>query len=364
MTAIIAWSVFVFLAIQFLVSLANLLWAEKLPLKAGKSDVLVSVLIPARNEEANIAQLLTDLSVQNHANLEIIVYDDDSDDHTVALTERFVKTDARFRLLRFEGLPAGWLGKNNACHQLAQNAQGKYLLFLDADVRLSRDFVGRFLDFSISHELQLASIFPKQMMFSPGEKLSVPLMHFILLSLLPLMLVRKSKFVSLSAANGQCMLFESGSYYKILPHQLLKAEKVEDIRIARLYKSHRQQIACLTGETGIQCRMYNSFSQAVKGFSKNISAFFGNSFLLAAIFWLITTFGPFFVLYVLPLPIGITGTVIWLLTRVFISAQSRQRIFTNLIFLIPQQFSLGWIILNALLAKFTKSLVWKGRNIS
>jgi glycosyltransferase involved in cell wall biosynthesis len=364
MMEIVAWSVFAFLAIQFLVSLTNLLWAEKLPLKAGKSDVLVSVLIPARNEEANIAQLLTDLSVQNHACLEIIVYDDESEDQTVALTESFVKTDARFRLLRSKGLPAGWLGKNNACHQLAQKARGKYLLFLDADVRLSRDFVGSFLDFSISHNLQLASIFPKQMMFSQGEKLSVPLMHFILLSLLPLMLVRKSKFVSISAANGQCMMFESGSYHKILPHLLLKAEKVEDIRIARLYKSHHQQIACLTGETGIQCRMYSGFGQAVNGFSKNIKAFFGNSFLLAVIFWLITTFGPFFVLFLLPLPVGIIGILIWLLTRVFISLQSRQRIFTNLMYLIPQQISLGWIILNALLAKFTKSLVWKGRNIS
>ncbi|MFZ4464857.1 MAG: glycosyltransferase [Bacteroidales bacterium] len=364
MMEIVAWSVFAFLAIQFLVSLANLLWAEKLPVKAKESDVLVSVLIPARNEEANIAQLLTDLGEQNHPNLEIIVFDDESEDQTLTLVYSFVEEDSRFHLIRSEGLPSGWLGKNNACHQLAQKAKGKYLLFLDADVRISRDFVGRFLDFTMRKKLKLASIFPKQIMFSIGEKLSVPLMHFILLSLLPLMLVRKSKFVSLSAANGQCMLFEAAYYHEILPHQLLKAEKVEDIRIAQLYKSHHQQIACLTGETGIQCRMYQSFDQAVNGFSKNIRAFFGNSFLLAVFFWLLTTFGACFVLFVLPLPIGIAGIFFWLLTRIFISAQSRQHIFTNLISLIPQQISLGWIILKAMLANITKSLVWKGRNIS
>lgn len=364
MMEIVAWSVFAFLAIQFLVSLANLIWAEKLPVKAKGSDVSVSVLIPARNEEANIAQLLTDLSTQDHANLEIIVFDDESEDQTVALTESFVKTDSRFRLLRSEGLPQGWLGKNNACHQLAQKARGKYLLFLDADVRVSRDFVGRILDFTLTKNVGLLSIFPKQLMFSTGEKLIVPLMHFILLSLLPLMLVRKSKFVSLSAANGQCMLFEAALYHAILPHQQLKAEKVEDIRIAQLYKSHQQPIACLTGETGIQCRMYSGYSQAVNGFSKNIRAFFGNSFLLALVFWLITTFGPWFLLFVLPPPFGIAGILIWMLTRLFISVQSRQNIFTNLLSLIPQQFSLGWIILKAMLANITKSLVWKGRNIS
>src|SRR5690606_28081384 len=135
-------------------------------------------------------------------------------------------------------LPKGWLGKNNACHNLAQHAKGKYLLFLDADVRVGDSIIKNTVSFTKKHKLGLLSIFPMQIMETLGEQSTVPNMNYILLSLLPLLLVRNTNFSSLAAANGQFMHFHAEIYPQTLPHQRMKNSKVEDIKIARFYKKN------------------------------------------------------------------------------------------------------------------------------
>ncbi len=360
---IVAYIIIAFTGIQFLVALVNLLFRAALPKSGSGCSDLVSVLIPARNEEENIGNILKDLINQEYQNIEIIVFDDQSDDRTREITEEYAHRDNRINIVSSDGLPDGWLGKNHACYSLSKQSKGFYLLFLDADVHISRNTIGNVIAMSEKYDLSMISIFPKQEIKSIGERITVPNMNYILLSLLPLILVKTSKFPSLSAANGQFMFFRSDIYKLIDPHNLMRKERVEDISIARHFKREGLRIACLTGDENMSCRMYKGFNDAVKGFSKNVIAFFGNSFLIAILFWLVTTFGFIPVLFSLPIVWFAAYITAYLITRIMISISSHQNILYNLIFIIPLQISLGIFIYKAFINRFFKTFEWKGRNI-
>jgi len=356
--------VLVFSVIQLLVAFVNILFRQNFSRVKTNYSELVSVLIPARNEENNIANILHDLQNQYYQNIEIIVFNDQSTDKTEEIIAEFSRKDGRIKLVNSNGLPQGWLGKNYACYSLSKHAKGNFLLFLDADVRISKNIIINTINYSINHNLGLLSIFPKQIMMTLGERIAVPNMNYILLSLLPLILVRKSKYASLSAANGQFMLFNSKNYFDTNPHELMKSDKVEDIEIARYFKKKNIPVACLTGNDSIKCRMYEGFTEAVSGFSKNVVNFFGKSFIVATLFWLVTTFGFIVVFASFSPTVSILYLITIIVTRVFISIVSRQNILLNLILAIPQQITMGIFICKAFINKTKKQYQWKGRNIS
>jgi len=360
---ILAYIIMAFTVIQLLVALLNLLPGTSLPKSGDLSGELVSVLIPVRNEENNIGNILQDLLNQEYKDIEIIVFDDQSEDKTGEIVKGLSASESRIRLILSEGLPEGWLGKNHACHSLSKYAKGDYLLFLDADVRIKNNTIGKAVAFAKKHELSLISIFPKQVIKTNGEKMTVPNMNYILLSLLPLILVRKSKFTSLSAANGQFMFFRTDVYNKLQPHRLMKDNKVEDISISRYLKENGYNIACLAGDDNINCRMYTGYLDALEGFSKNVIAFFGNSFFLALLFWLVTSFGFLPVLFFLPWKIFVAYLTMYFLTRIIISIASHQNIFNNLLYLVNLQLSMGIFIYKAFINKHFRKFQWKGRSI-
>jgi len=364
MMLIVAYIILVFTIIQLLVSLANLIFETNLPKKEDVSNALVSILIPARNEEKNIGILLNDLLNQDYNNIEVVVFNDQSEDKTAEIVTEYTIRDTRISMISSTGLPEGWLGKNFACNSLAGKANGRYLLFLDADVRIGNNAIGRVVSFSEKYDLALVSIFPKQIISSFGERITVPDMNYILVSLLPLVLVRKTKYPSLAAANGQFMFFGAAEYSSMKPHEKMKHEKVEDIAIARTFKDSGLKVACLLGDESISCRMYNGFSEAVNGFSKNVIAFFGNSFIIALLFWLITTLGFLPILFELPPITFAVYLLVYLSARIIISLASRQSVFYNILFIIPLQVSLFLFIYNAFINKYFRKFKWKGRNIN
>jgi glycosyltransferase involved in cell wall biosynthesis len=287
----IAWFVIIFSLLQLLIAFVNLVFHSKLPEGNLGERPLVSILIPARDEEKNISNILNDILHQDYQEIEVIVFNDQSSDQTAEIVNEYALPDSRITLINSDLLPEGWLGKNWACHSLSEAAKGEYLLFLDADVRVGNGLIVNVISYVKHFKLALVSIFPKQNIKTFGEKITVPNMNYILLSLLPLILVRKSGMSSLAAANGQFMFFDTSVYRSLEPHEKMKNNKVEDIEISRYLKNEKHRIACLVGDSTIQCRMYSGFEEAVKGFSKNVSAFFGKSVIIATLFWLITTFG-------------------------------------------------------------------------
>ena len=158
----VAGFIIAFSLLQLLVAFVNIFFAEKLP--RGGSDISgysVSVLIPARNEERNIQNLLNDLIRIKDNWLEIMVLDDQSTDRTADIVRDFAARHERIRCIQSNQLPEGWLGKNHACHQLALNAAGDYLLFLDADVRVCDGLIDNGLRYMLDKKNRFAQHFPR-----------------------------------------------------------------------------------------------------------------------------------------------------------------------------------------------------------
>ncbi len=365
----LAYFIYFFLVLRFVVSLSNLLtlqWLRKLrddlPMQGGKQP-LVSVLIPARNEENNICNLLEDLSSQNYENIEIHVYDDLSEDNTGNLVKNCRKKDCRIKLIEGGPLPEGWTGKNHACHQLSRYANGDYLLFLDADVRIGKSAITNSLAHLAKHQLSLFSLFPVQKMHTPGEKITVPVMNWVLAGLLPLILTKISSRSSLSAANGQFMFFRAEDYHRYRFHAEHKNSIVEDIRIFRSVKKKGLKAHTILSNGDISCRMYNSYKDSVNGFSRSVAEFFGGHLHLAALFASVTTFGFIPVLVFLPSFYQFTFLTMLIIHRTLISWLSRQHVLQNLLLAPLQQVSFCLMVIMAYHHKLRHNLNWKGRNV-
>ena len=197
--------VFFFIILRFTVTLFNFLSNPKLHRVAKHYTDRVSILIPARDEGENILTLLQSIHAQDYHNYEVIILDDNSSDDTYRLCADFAEQHSKFKVIKGDSLPADWLGKNYACYQMAQQAKGDFFLFLDADEKVHHGLINSAIHRMYLRKLTLLSLFANQEMQTPGEKLVVPLMHYILLNLLPLQLVYLVKHPSVAAASGQFM---------------------------------------------------------------------------------------------------------------------------------------------------------------
>ena len=302
----------------------------------------VSVLIPARNEAAVIGRTVRSLLVQNYQNFEIIVLDDQSTDDTAEIVRRLARQSPRLRLIKGQPLPAGWLGKNWACHQLAGAAAGEWLLFSDADVTWTPDALASLVAEMNQTQADLLTIWPTQRTESWGERLTVPLMALVVLGYLPLPLVHHTPWAAFAAANGQCLAFRRRAYELVGGHKAVYDEVLEDVILARRLKAKGLRLRMADGADRVNCRMYPDWPAVRDGYAKNILAGYGGrvSFLLLATLfhwlvfllpWLWLGFG-----WLLP---GLTGWPLWPLllvglgsgVRALTAAVTRQRILDALL---------------------------------
>ena len=231
----------------------------------------ISVLIPARNEEAGIAAALEAVLANGGVELEVIVLDDSSSDRTAAIVTEFAARDSRVRLAMAPPLPADWCGKQHACFQLAQLAEYEIITFLDADVRIGPAALKRMVGFLRSSGASLVSGFPRQETGTLGEKLIVPLIHWLLLCYLPLNRMRKSLQVGLGAGCGQWFLTTAEAYHAVggHGHPLVRASLHDGVKLPRAYRMCGMKTdLCDAGDDAV-CRMYRSSGQVWNGFAKN-----------------------------------------------------------------------------------------------
>ncbi|MDE0014867.1 MAG: glycosyltransferase family 2 protein [Candidatus Poribacteria bacterium] len=210
----------------------------------------VSVLIPARNEAANISACIEGFQSQNYDNFEILVLDDQSTDQTGTIIEKFGEQHPEVQALRGKSLPAGWLGKNWACHQLSQYANGEILIFTDADNRPAPNAIANTVAYMQKLELGFLSAFPEKVTGSLTEKLVVPAVDMFVYAGLPLWLTYFSRFPSLAAASGLWIAFTRDAYQRIGGHQAVSHQIVEDVELSRLAKKSGIRILTLAG-TGV-----------------------------------------------------------------------------------------------------------------
>jgi len=351
------------LILRFTVTVFNFISNPKLTRVNRQYDDLVSILIPVRNEQDNISNLLESILLQDYPNYEVIVYDDESTDSTYEICSAFAATHSRFSVIKGTELPAGWLGKNHACHQLAKKATGDYFLFLDADDTVKNGLINSSVYRMQVHKLGLLSLLPNQTMITTGEKLVVPLVHFLLLNLLPVRLVFLTRQTIFSAACGQFMLFNAALYRQNNWHQQVKNKVLEDVEIMRMVKSASYNGEILLANGMISCRMYKNYQQAVNGFTKSTLGAFNNNVLAVLLYLLLFIGGPMIVLTTLNLNLVFFMISLIILSRVMISMAAGQKPWLNIILHPMQMINLTLVGLLSVQRHLTKTNVWKGRRI-
>jgi hypothetical protein len=231
----------------------------------------VSILIPARNEEGNIGGVVTSALASEGVALEVLVLDDHSTDQTATVVEEIARRDPRLRLLRSADLPEGWAGKMFACQQLGEAATGDWLLYLDADVRITPDAARRVADHArtAAGRPALVSGVPRQITGSFLERLLVPLIDFVLLAYLPLWVMRRQTSPSLAAAVGQFVVVDRKRYLECGGHGAIRTTFHDGIHLPRLFRQHGH-LTDLVDISGLaRCRMYEGSKQTWNGFLKN-----------------------------------------------------------------------------------------------
>ncbi|MFN7842038.1 MAG: glycosyltransferase, partial [Pirellula sp.] len=163
-------------------------------------------------EAKSIGAALSSLLESHHDVYEVLVLDDHSEDDTPEIVAEWMKKSDRVKLLQSPPLPEGWNGKQHACWQLANFAQHEFLLFLDADVRLSPDALTRILAEQSVRDVSLLSGFPSQETGTFSEKLLIPMMHYVLLCYLPMDRMRASTDPGFAAGCGKMFLAKKSDY--------------------------------------------------------------------------------------------------------------------------------------------------------
>lgn len=234
----------------------------------------VSVLVPARNEEANIEACVVSLLAQDYPNFEVLVLDDHSTDNTPRILARLKRGHPRLRVLTGEPLPPGWLGKHWACHQLAQAAAGELLLFTDADTRHAPDALRASVSALLAEKADLVTAFPHEEAITWGEKLIVPFISLGIFCFLPIGLIRRFRWSAVSVTIGQFMLFRRTAYEAVGGYEAVRDQCVDDVRLGQRIIEGGYGWSLLDGSAQVSCRMYRGFFDAVDGFSKNLFSVF------------------------------------------------------------------------------------------
>lgn len=251
------------------VFLANLPLYRRLP-PATDASPRCSLLIPARNEERNIARAVESALTSEGVDLEVIVLDDGSTDRTATIIREIATRDPRVRLEAAPPPPPGWSGKAFACHQLASLATHPLLVFLDADVSVTRpDSLRRLAQFVAESGADLVSSVPRQRTITLMETLVVPLIHFVLLGFLPLRRMRAGTDPRFAAACGQLIAVQRAAYEKAGGHSAVKDRLHDGPALARAFRAKGLRTDLFDATDTFECRMYRSAAEVWNGFSRN-----------------------------------------------------------------------------------------------
>lgn len=344
-------------------SLVNLVTLERTRRSAPREGTFVSILIPARNEAANIGFAVEAALASCDVEIEVLVMNDGSTDATADIVRAIASRDARVRLLDAPPLTEGWTGKVHACHHLALNASGTHFLFVDADVRLEPYAASLLAGHAHATNSRLVSAVPRQVMKTAGEWLTVPTINLILLGYLPIRLMRSSIHPGFGAACGQLMLVEREAYRDSGGHAAIRSLIHDGIQLARLFRHKGYMTDLVSGDRLASCRMYGRFSDAWNGFAKN--AHEGMAKPAALPIWTLLLFGG----HVAPialLPATPTWPVVWaallsLATRTAVTLATRENPLSILLhpFTILTSLAIQWSVL--LRIGGMRRTGWKGR---
>lgn len=352
------------------IALFNLVTAPRLKKSSRRESLstkqkalpLISIIVPMRNEAKNAERIINELLNQDYKNTEIIVVNDGSTDTTWSILQKFEK-QAEIKTVRLAEKPEGWIGKSWAVWNGVQYAKGDVLLVIDADVSVKNSGVGLLLGDMTRSGAGVLNCFPRQLALSIGETLTIPLMTWTSAGNLPISLVNKSTSNKIYLSNGQVMMFRRSDYKKVGGHESVKNILNEDSALTKKFKEFGVKVRVVLGDDIITCRMYENYSQAIKGFGRSFVSSLNSipTFISLITFWIILYFLPYILVF-------FKSEYIWIiigisLHRLITSLTNKENPFFNIILHPVQMLILIKISIYSLYLKVFKKIVWKDRPI-
>jgi chlorobactene glucosyltransferase len=245
------------------------------PLPSGAPRVAppITVIVPARNEEANVEHCLRGLFEQNYpaSRLELLLVDDQSVDNTVSIALSFARRDRRLSVLRSPPPPPRWTGKSHACWIGARAAspETEWLCFLDTDVRPGPELLASAVAAAVCHGLDLLSIMPRQQLVSFAERLVMPCGFYLLAFCQDLQGLQAPDGAD-TTATGQFMLIRRGVYEVVGGHAAVHDVICEDLALARRIKQRKGHVGLRDGKQLVSARMYTGWPTLWEGVTKNL----------------------------------------------------------------------------------------------
>jgi glycosyltransferase involved in cell wall biosynthesis len=346
------------------------------PKYISENPPLVSVIIPAKDEEGTLADCLRTVCIQSYPRLEILVVDDRSTDETPAIARAFAESDPRVRVITITELPEGWTGKTHGLQLAAGEAKGDWFWFIDSDTRHEPDSLSIVMEYARSEGAVMASLIPEMRCDSFWERAVQPLAAVVLMQSFPLFLVNNDKS-KLAFANGQYILIERSAYEAVDGHASVKDKFVEDIYLAGRVKASGRPIRVAIAQGIGTTRMYTSLPTLIRGWSRILyDATRRNPWRLAlkAIDPLIFSQPAHvaLVVAVVMLLLGIGGQFAWWLLGLsvahhILTAMVLQRIYRfsfpggrGVIWYPLAGLVMDWIIVRSIRSCFTGEVTWRG----
>jgi glycosyltransferase involved in cell wall biosynthesis len=274
-------------AVQFVRALRRIAWHAP-PDDVLTTPVRLTVIIPARDEEADLARAIDSVLAQAGVEMEVFVINDHSSDRTGAIADERAGCDARLSVIHNPDLPAGWLGKTSAMHQAAMRASGEVLLFTDADVvHEPRCFVTALAELD-RRELDFLSLFPRMDWVSLWENIILPAMVGGVALLATPGIEDPSSPDALAA--GAFLMVRSRAFGAVGGLEPVKGEMFDDVALARLIKRHGYRVGLRAAPSLLHVRLYKGNRHAFWGMTKNVLEGLGGRLWLAPFVMLLPVF--------------------------------------------------------------------------
>ena len=322
--------------------------APLLPVERPRPEV--SIIIPARNEEANLGNCLRSLvertTGQTGVTREIIVVDDGSTDRTREIAEGF----SGVRVISAGPLPEGWTGKNNAVRAGAEEARGNWLLFTDADTEHLPGSLARAVDEAKRKQADLLSYSPEQVVETFWERAVMPVVFAELAAQYPPAKVRDPKS-GVVAANGQYILVRRTAYEQAGGHWAVASEILEDVALAKAFREGGWRVYFRYGGDAVRTRMYRNWVQLRDGWTKNLALLFPHPVRHAA--WLTA----WWLLAWMTLPVPLLA--FWLFERILRAQFDWRNTLLATAFGVPV---FSYLLLRSWRAHIAGVVSWKGRD--
>jgi len=324
----------------------------------------ISAVVPARNEEAVITACVESLAAQPQIT-QIAVVNDQSNDRTLEILHQLASRIPRLQVVDAPPPPAGWVGKNHAVWIGAQQANGEWLLFMDADAVLLEGAAAKALALANKNDAVVVSFSAGQILEKWYEKALIPFVYLRLAQKFPFEQVSDPNS-PMAAANGQFLMLRSDIYRHVGGHAAVHSEVLEDVALARRIKATGARLWFGNGVEIVRARMYRSFSAMWEGWRKNLFALMGGT--TGAVFAEFETAFPWMILVVMligiKLPFALFAGVVLLLLRQLsygLALARNEYPFKLIMYYLPAVFLYAGVLWASHQSYAKGRVSWKGR---